>query len=180
MAKNKNKGKAPDQPAAKDAPTKAVREPKTEEETLDRLFNPTSVRGNIQAFVEWVEANGGPKINAKHAQIVVTGYKRFQRSDQAKESRAAVAAERLEAKEARAAARAEKAKEREAAKAERAEKRAEAAKAKQEKAAKATKTAAAASKPKGGKTAKATPTATAGKATAKKAASKKTASKAAF
>lgn len=169
----------------KAAPVQDVEVEETEDsgtDSLSKVLNPTSVRSNITAFVDWVESQGGPKINAKHAQIVLTGYKKFQKSEEAVSAREAAAAEREEAKAARVAAREEKAKEREAAAAERAERRAEREKAKAAKAEKGKKSAAAASKPKGKKAAaaKPTPTAKAGKATAKTAAKKKSAKKAAF
>ncbi len=135
--------------------------------SLDKILNPDSVRPNVQAFVDWVQEQGGPKINAKHAQAVITGYKRFQRSDAAKSAREAAAAEKVEAKEARAAARAKKAEETAKAKAERAEAKETRDKAAAEKKAANKKSPAAASKP--AKKA----AASAGKATAKKAATKK-------
>lgn len=138
------------------------------EEALNKVLNPESVRANIVAFCEWVAENGGPTIKPEHAQIVVTGYKRFQKSDAAVEARKAAAAERAEAKEARAKAREEKRAEVAKRKEERAEARAQRDKDKAEKAAKSKKTAAAASKPTKSK---------AGKATAKKAAAKKSTAK---
>jgi hypothetical protein len=156
------------------------------EDTLVKVLNPDSVRPNIQSFVDWVVEQGGPKINPKHAQVVVTGYKRFQKSDAAKSAREEAVAAKAEARAEREAAREQRAKDR-AAKAEERAERAEAReKAKAEKAAKAKKSPAEASAPKGkkGKAAKPTPTASAGKSagapTAKKTAAKKKAKKAAF
>lgn len=176
MAKSKSGG-------TKTASKKSAKAAEADEEagngSLEKVLNPDSVRPNIQAFVDWVEEQGGPKMNAKHAQVAITAYKRFQKSPAAVEARTAAAAEREEAKAAREAAREEKRAAAAKRAEEREERRAEREKSKAERAAKSKKTAAAASAPK--KAAKATAgKATAKKAAAKKSATKKKASKAAF
>lgn len=180
MAKKDKKAAKAEVTATKAKGKKTAPTAEDQAASLERVLNPENVRPNIKAFCEWVEAQGGPKINPKHAQVVVTGYKKFQRSEDAVSAREAAKTARAEAAAERAAAREAKSKEREAEKAARAEARAEREAAAKEKAAKSTKTAAKASAPKG-KAAKATPAAATGKAAAKKTAAKKTSkAKAAF
>lgn len=76
----------------------------TDENPLERLLAADPL-ANHKAFADWVVANGGPKISPKHVQIVVIGYKKFQRSPQAVEAREAAKSAREEAKAERAAAR---------------------------------------------------------------------------
>lgn len=170
--------------ATKKAAAPVVETEETTEESgtdpLAKVLNPTSVRPNIQAFVDWVEENGGPRLNAKHAQVAITAYKRYQKSDAAVTAREAAAAEKAEAKAARERAREERRAAQAEKAAEREERKAAREKAAAERKAKKTTSAAKASAPKKGKKAEAaSPKARAGKKTAatKKTAAKKTAAK---
>jgi hypothetical protein len=143
---------------------------------LDRVINREAVQPNWRAFSDFIEAAGGPKINPKHVGIVLTGYKFYQKSDDAVAAREEAEAEKEAAAEAREAAKAKREEARAAKAAEREEKKAKASEAKKAKAAKASKSAAAASKPK--KATKAKDSEASKPKTAKKKAGKK--SKAAF
>lgn len=148
----------------------------TEGGGLEKVLNRATVQPNWEGFSEWVQANGGPKINPKHVGVVLTAYKRYQRSDEAKEARAAAAEQAAEAKAARDAAREEKRKAAAERKAEAAERRA--AREEKKTAVKATKSPAKSSKPAATKAAKATKgnsAAAAKKATPKKGRAKKAA-----
>lgn len=103
------------------------------------------VRPNIQAFCDWIEEQGGPKIRPSHAQIVLSGYKHYQTSDAAKQRRAGEAEAKEQSKAERDAAREQRRAAAAARKAERAEKASKPAKAASKKA--APKKATAASKP---------------------------------
>lgn len=180
--KGSGKSKAAKKTTTEVEETPAPKKGKQSKDGLQRLLD-AEPQANHVAFSEWLVENGGPEIDPKHVQLVVVGYKKYQRSPAAVEAREADREAKAEEKAARAAAREEKAKEREAKAAEREERKAAREKARAEKTEKAAskKTAAASSAPKKGKKGKVdkpTPSASASKGGGKKkAATKKTAAK---
>jgi hypothetical protein len=97
--------------ATKKAATKKAAEEEPEDEALTGIHKIVAdatdgkVRANIEDFVEWLEEETGHEMDAADAQIVVTGYKTFQRSEagEASRERRAEAAEEAAAKREAAA-----------------------------------------------------------------------------